>query len=127
MNNKELKKKKIRRASLRERFYFLLTGRIPNYAMRANNDVSWAWLNILHDPKSEIKYFRNMPDNEKKIIKNFLCTNRISNRKEQVEAFEKEFNILTWDAPGHASSRPFRLDFSLMDKAVWLHGILENE
>ena len=45
----------------------------------------------------------------------------------QVEAFEKEFNILTWDAPGHASSRPFRLDFSLMDKAVWLHGILENE
>jgi len=91
MNNKELKKKKIRRASLRERFYFLLTGRIPNYAMRANNDVSWAWLNILHDPKSEIKYFRNMPDNEKKIIKNFLCTNRISNRKEQVEAFESHF------------------------------------
>lgn len=45
----------------------------------------------------------------------------------QVEAFEKEFNVLTWDAPGHAASRPFVLDFSLMDKAVWLHEILQKE
>lgn len=45
----------------------------------------------------------------------------------QIEAFEKEYNLLTWDAPGHAASRPFRLDFSLMDKAVWLHAILEKE
>ena len=45
----------------------------------------------------------------------------------QFEAFTDTFNVLTWDAPGHAASRPFRLDFSLMDKAVWLHGILEQE
>lgn len=45
----------------------------------------------------------------------------------QIEPFEKEYNLLTWDAPGHAASRPFRLDFSLMDKAVWLHAILERE
>ena len=45
----------------------------------------------------------------------------------QIEAFEKEYNLLTWDAPGHAASRPFRLDFSLLDKAVWLHAILERE
>ena len=45
----------------------------------------------------------------------------------QIEVFEKEYNIFTWDAPGHAASRPFRLDFSLMDKAVWLHSILEKE
>ncbi len=45
----------------------------------------------------------------------------------QTEALGSEFDILTWDAPGHGLSRPFRLDFSLMDKAVWLHGILENE
>ena len=45
----------------------------------------------------------------------------------QIEAFEKEFDLLTWDAPGHAASRPFRLDFSLMDKAVWLHEILKKE
>ena len=37
------------------------------------------------------------------------------------------FGILTWDAPGHAASRPFRLDFTLMDKAVWLHEILQKE
>ncbi len=85
------KEKKILRASWRERLYFLLHGRIPNYAMRANNDISLAWLNILNDPKSEIKYFQNMPDNEKKVIRHFLCTNRISNRKEQVEAFESHF------------------------------------
>ena len=85
------KEKKILRASWRERLYFLLHGRIPNYAMRANNDISLAWLNILNDPKSEIKYFQNMPDNEKKVIRRFLCTNRISNRKEQVEAFESHF------------------------------------
>ena len=85
------KEKKILRASWRERLYFLLHGRIPNYAMRANNDISLAWLNILNDPKSEIKYFREMPDDEKKVIRRFLCTNRISNRKEQVEAFESHF------------------------------------
>ena len=45
----------------------------------------------------------------------------------QIEAFEKVYNLLTWDAPGHAASRPFRLHFSLMDKAEWLHAILKNE
>ena len=45
----------------------------------------------------------------------------------QIEAFEKEYKLLTWDAPGHAASRPFRLDFSLMDMATWLHEILERE
>ena len=45
----------------------------------------------------------------------------------QLEAFDGAFNLLTWDAPGHAASRPFRLDFTLMDKAVWLHEILEKE
>ncbi len=46
---------------------------------------------------------------------------------EQLEAFGEEFNILTWDAPGHAESRPFRLEFTLKDKAVWLHDILKRE
>ncbi len=45
----------------------------------------------------------------------------------QVEAFEADCSILVWDAPGHAASRPFRLDFTLMDKAVWLHEILQQE
>ena len=45
----------------------------------------------------------------------------------QIEAFENEYNLLTWDAPGHAESRPFRYDFNLMDKAIWIHNILETE
>ncbi len=45
----------------------------------------------------------------------------------QTEAFNTETNILTWDAPGHAASRPFQLNFSLMDKAGWLHDILQKE
>ena len=45
----------------------------------------------------------------------------------QAEEFERDFNVLTWDAPGHAASRPFRLDFTLMDKAGWLHDILQKE
>ncbi len=45
----------------------------------------------------------------------------------QLEAFEDTFNVIVWDAPGHGESRPFRLDFTLMDKAEWLHSILEKE
>lgn len=45
----------------------------------------------------------------------------------QVEAFEPQYNLFVWDAPGHAASRPFALTFSLMDKAEWLHSILETE
>lgn len=45
----------------------------------------------------------------------------------QIEAFEQDYNLLVWDAPGHAASRPFKLNFILMDKTAWLHEILEKE
>jgi len=45
----------------------------------------------------------------------------------QIKEFESVFNVLVWDAPGHASSRPFALDFVLKDKAAWLFDILSNE
>ena len=45
----------------------------------------------------------------------------------QVKAFAGRYRLLVWDAPGHGASRPFPLDFSLRDQAVWLHGILEQE
>lgn len=45
----------------------------------------------------------------------------------QIEAFEGEYPLLVWDAPGHGASRPFRLEFSLWDKAGWLHTIIEQE
>ena len=37
------------------------------------------------------------------------------------------YNRLVLDAPAHAASRPFALDFSLEDVARYLHGILETE
>lgn len=45
----------------------------------------------------------------------------------QIPYFEGRMNVMTWDAPGHASSRPFKLDFNLFDKARWLDAIFEKE
>ncbi len=45
----------------------------------------------------------------------------------QVEYFAGRFSMLVWDAPGHAASWPFTLDFTLADKANWLHEILQAE
>ncbi len=47
--------------------------------------------------------------------------------EKQIEFFEPRCNVITWDAPGHAASRPFELTFSLADKARWLHEILALE
>jgi len=47
--------------------------------------------------------------------------------EQQIPYFEGRMNVLTWDAPGHALSRPFVLDFNLFDKARWLDAILEKE
>ena len=32
----------------------------------------------------------------------------------QVEAFESTYNLLAWDAPGHGKSRPFVMDFTIL-------------
>ena len=45
----------------------------------------------------------------------------------QIEYFEGRENVFVWDAPGHAASWPFTLNFTLMDKAKWLDEILEKE
>ena len=45
----------------------------------------------------------------------------------QVAYFVEKFNIFIWDAPGHASSWPFRFDFDLFDKARWLKEIFDLE
>jgi len=47
--------------------------------------------------------------------------------EKQIEEFKHEYNLLVWDAPGHGSSRPFELSFSLADKAEWLHNIMVHE
>lgn len=47
--------------------------------------------------------------------------------EKQIAHFEGRRNLFVWDAPGHAASWPFELDFTLSDKARWLHEILEVE
>lgn len=43
----------------------------------------------------------------------------------QVESFEQTHNCLSWDAPAHGESRPFVLEFSLVDMARYLKDILQ--
>ena len=45
----------------------------------------------------------------------------------QIEYFKDKYRVLVWDAPGHASSYPFRLDFTLFDLASWLDRIFVKE
>ncbi|MCR5049509.1 MAG: alpha/beta hydrolase [Paludibacteraceae bacterium] len=44
--------------------------------------------------------------------------------EKQIDFFGNNCNILTWDAPGHVLSRPFKLNFSLEQEAQWLHEIV---
>ena len=45
--------------------------------------------------------------------------------EKQVAYFEGKYPLFVWDAPGHASSYPFELNFTLADKACWLSEILD--
>lgn len=45
----------------------------------------------------------------------------------QIEYFEGKYTVFVWDAPGHAASWPFELNFDLMNKARWLDEILTME
>ena len=47
--------------------------------------------------------------------------------EKQTEYFKDKLRIFVWDAPGHAASYPFELDFNLFDKAKWLDEILKTE
>ena len=39
--------------------------------------------------------------------------------EKQAGYFAKKYRVLVWDAPGHASSAPFHMTFSLADKALY--------
>lgn len=43
----------------------------------------------------------------------------------QIPAFEKEYNLLTWDAPAHGKSRPFA-EFFFADTADYIKSILDR-
>lgn len=44
----------------------------------------------------------------------------------QIAHFSSNYNVFVWDAPGHGASWPFQFEFSLMDKAIWLDEILQE-
>ena len=83
---------------------------------------------IFSTDRGNIHYWTNLPQERRQtlvFLPGLTADRHLFDR--QVEYFEKGYNVLVWDAPGHAASRPFRLDFTLMDKAAWLHAILERE
>lgn len=45
----------------------------------------------------------------------------------QLDYFDEGYNCFTWDAPGHALSRPYAMDFSLEEIADALHKIFAQE
>lgn len=79
-------------------------------------------------PYGDIHYWTNLisPDRATLVfLPGLTADHRLFDK--QIEAFQDQYNVLVWDAPGHGASRPFRLAFSLDDKAAFLHGILERE
>lgn len=83
---------------------------------------------IYMTPCGSIHYFINMIDKQK-ITLVFLPGLTADHRlfEKQIEYFEKKQNVFVWDAPSHALSRPFTYNYSLSDKARWLHEIFEKE
>ncbi len=83
----------------------------------------------LDTPLGSIAYWVSRTKNECGINLVFLPGLTADHRffKKQTEYFQGKYNLLVWDAPGHYKSRPFQLNYSLEDKAKWLHDILEEE
>ena len=82
----------------------------------------------LHTALGKIHYWTEFTDAEKPtlvFLPGLSADHRLFER--QFAYFAQTYNLLTWDAPGHAASRPFLFQFSLMDQAKWLHEILERE
>ena len=47
--------------------------------------------------------------------------------EKQIEYFEDKYNVFVWMLQEHGVSWPFKLDFTLMDKAEWLDEIFIKE
>lgn len=84
---------------------------------------------IFQTPRGEIHYWCGEPRIDGACTLLFLpgltADHRLFDR--QIAYFESRCNVFVWDAPGHAASWPFQLDFTLMDKAGWLHEIVQRE
>lgn len=83
---------------------------------------------ILETPNGNIHYFVNEFEEGRETLV-FLPGLTADHRlfEKQIEYFNEKYNILVWDAPGHAASRPFTFDFTLEFKAIWIHEIMKQE
>ena len=83
---------------------------------------------VYHTDHGPIHYWLDVPEFSQMtlvFLPGLTADHRLFDK--QIEYFRGRYNVLTWDAPGHAASWPFRLDFSLLDKARWLETILKSE
>lgn len=81
---------------------------------------------IYTTPCGDIYYWMNMECGIDSITLIFLPGLTADHRlfDKQIAYFKGKYNMLVWDAPGHAKSWPFEFSFSLRDKAKWLDDIL---
>lgn len=84
---------------------------------------------IYQTTKGMIHYWVNEKREEVGITLVFLPGLTADHRlfEKQIAYFQDKYHCLVWDAPGHAASWPFTLDFTLHDKARWLREILQRE
>ena len=84
---------------------------------------------IYNTPLGEIHYWVSGDAESKNVQLVFLPGLTADHRlfEKQLTFFEGKYPVFVWDAPGHASSWPFELSFTLMDKARWLNEILTRE
>ena len=83
---------------------------------------------VYHTDHGPIHYWLDVPEFSQMtlvFLPGLTADHRLFDK--QIEYFRGRYNVFTWDAPGHAASWPFRLDFSLLDKARWLETILTSE
>ncbi len=83
---------------------------------------------ILHTRNGDIHYWINKIKSDSPtllFLPGLTADHRLFER--QLEYFQSKYSVLVWNAPGHNASRPFRLDYSLEDVAVWLHEIIIAE
>lgn len=72
------------------------------------------WVNKFHHARKTIAFLPGLTADHRLFDK-------------QIEYFKEKYNVFVWNAPGHASSWPFSFDFTLTDKAQWLHEIMQAE
>ena len=84
---------------------------------------------IYKTPNGEIHYWVNQTAEQDRPQLIFLPGLTADHRlfDKQIAYFEGSYPVLVWDAPGHAASWPFDLNFQLTDKAKWLDEILLTE